>query len=90
MHLCPTLFIIHTGFQCENHENPADFFLDTLNRSEKEQNHAVIYRKDDKGMSTGYNYFACIKGRSGGTVRVNTFDGAFNTDIAYKCGRVHI
>lgn len=24
------------GFKCEDHENPADFFLDTLNQCDKE------------------------------------------------------
>lgn len=43
LHACTILVIIEccvhfVGFNCEAHENPADFFLDTINECEKEVN----------------------------------------------------
>ena len=35
-------FFLFAGFQCEEHDNPADFFLDVVTFSEKSGNHGNI------------------------------------------------
>ena len=38
------------GFHCEDHENPADFFLDTLNKSEREQDTVIYSQQSVQGI----------------------------------------